>query len=97
MAKAPRVALNPRVMMERAIKVMRQSVPEYRPDRSPSPSVGAVLVRPDGSVATAARGELRDGNHAEFILLEEPDHVSAHLAQVDPLLPSVLRTLRGNG
>ena len=33
---------------------------------------------------------------AEFISLEEPDHVSAHLAQVDPLLPAVLRTLRGN-
>jgi pimeloyl-ACP methyl ester carboxylesterase len=34
--------------------------------------------------------------NAEFIALEEPDHVSAHLAQVDPLLPAVLRTLRGN-
>jgi pimeloyl-ACP methyl ester carboxylesterase len=34
--------------------------------------------------------------NAEFISLEERDHVSAHLAQVDPLLPAVLRTLRGN-
>jgi len=32
--------------------------------------VGAVLVRPDGSIETAARGELREGNHAEFTLLE---------------------------
>ncbi len=56
--------------MELAVSVMKQSVPEPRPDDSPSPSVGAVLLRPDGSVETAARGELRDGNHAEFILLE---------------------------
>ncbi|EAQ78796.1 hypothetical protein DSM3645_29881 [Blastopirellula marina DSM 3645] len=57
-------------MMEKAIEVMRQSVQEHRPDGSPSPQVGAVLVRPDGSIETAARGELRDGNHAEFTLLE---------------------------
>lgn len=59
-----------RKLMELAIQVMRQSEPERRPDGSPSPSVGAVLVRPDGSVTTASRGELRDGNHAEFTLLE---------------------------
>ena len=57
-------------MMETAIEVMRRSVREDRPDGSPSPKVGAVLVRPDGSIETAARGELREGNHAEFILLE---------------------------
>jgi ATP-dependent DNA helicase RecG len=57
-------------MMEQAIEVMLQSVPERRPDGSPSPKVGALLVRPDGSIMTAARGELREGNHAEFILLE---------------------------
>jgi pimeloyl-ACP methyl ester carboxylesterase len=34
---------------------------------------------------------------AEFISFEEPDHVGAHLAQVDPVLPAVLRTLRGSG
>lgn len=61
---------DPRRMMELAIEAMRRSVPEQRPDGSPSPLVGAVIVRPDGSVETAARGELRDGNHAEFILLE---------------------------
>lgn len=61
---------NPREMMEKAVEVMRQSVPEHRADGSPSPLVGAVLVRPDGSIETAARGELREGNHAEFILLE---------------------------
>jgi ATP-dependent DNA helicase RecG len=70
MPKKSPAALDPRRMMELAIEVMRRSVPEHRPDGSPSPSVGAVIVRPDGSVETAARGELRDGNHAEFILLE---------------------------
>jgi len=63
-------SFDPRKMMEKSVEVMRQSVPEHRPDGSPSPSVGAVLVRPDGSIETSARGELRDGNHAEFILLE---------------------------
>jgi len=38
---------------------------EQRTDGKPSPFVGAVLVRPDGSIETAARGELREGNHAE--------------------------------
>jgi pimeloyl-ACP methyl ester carboxylesterase len=35
--------------------------------------------------------------NAEFISVEEPDHVGAHLAQVDPVLPAVVRTLRGSG
>jgi len=60
----------PRKMMERAIEVMRTSVAEDRSDGKPNPHVGAVLVRPDGSIETAARGELREGNHAEFTLLE---------------------------
>ena len=62
--------LDSRKMMEKAIEVMRQSIAEHRADRSPSPLVGAVLVKPDGSIETAARGELREGNHAEFTLLE---------------------------
>lgn len=70
MTPKPKRLVDPRKMMERAIEVMRLSVPEHRGDGSPSPSVGAVLVRPDGSIETAARGELRDGNHAEFVLLE---------------------------
>lgn len=68
MATMPK--LSPRKLMELAVEVMRQSVPESRPDGSPSPSVGAILLRPDGTIETAARGELRGGNHAEFILLE---------------------------
>lgn len=67
---ATKKKLDPRKMMEKAIEVMRQSVSEQRTDGKPSPLVGAVLVRPDGSIETAARGELREGNHAEFTLLE---------------------------
>lgn len=70
MAKERPSPSDPRRMMEKAIDVMCQSVPEHRPDGSPSPAVGAVLVRPNGSIETAARGELREGDHAEFILLE---------------------------
>jgi len=68
MAAKPK--FDPRTMMEKAIEVMRLSVPERRADGKPNPLVGAVLVRPNGSVETAARGELREGNHAEFTLLE---------------------------
>jgi ATP-dependent DNA helicase RecG len=63
--------IEPRKMMEKAIEAMHRSVPEIRSDTKPSPKVGAVLVRPDGSIKeTAARGELREGNHAEYTLLE---------------------------
>jgi ATP-dependent DNA helicase RecG len=61
---------NPRKMMEKAVEVMRRSVREPRADRKASPLVGAVLVKPDGSFDTACRGELREGDHAEFTLLE---------------------------
>lgn len=67
---ATKTKLDPRKMMEKAIEVMRLSVAEKRTDGKPNPLVGAVLVRPDGSIETAARGELREGNHAEFTLLE---------------------------
>jgi len=68
MPKNPKI--NPRKMMERTIEVMRQSVGEARADGKPNPLVGAVLLRPDGTTETACRGELREGNHAEFTLLE---------------------------
>ena len=44
-----------------------------------------------------ARRAANEIPNAEFIALDELDHVSAHLAQVDPLLPAVVRTLRRNG
>jgi ATP-dependent DNA helicase RecG len=56
--------------MEWAIDAMRQSVPEPRSDGKVSPKVGAVLLKPDGSSDRAYRGELRDGDHAEYTLLE---------------------------
>lgn len=55
---------------ELSIKVMSDSIQERRSDAKPSPYVGAVLVRDDGSVVTAYRGELREGDHAEFTLIE---------------------------
>jgi len=61
---------NPRKLMERAIEVMRESIGEARDDGKPNPLVGAVLLRPDGTTEAACRGELREGNHAEFTLLE---------------------------
>ena len=57
-------------MMEKAVEAMKQSINEPREDGKASPRVGAVLVKPDGSVDTAFRGELRHGDHAEFTLLE---------------------------
>lgn len=67
---AANLKFDPRKMMEKAIEVMRLSVAESRNDGKPNPLVGAVLVKPDGSIEFAARGELREGNHAEFTLLE---------------------------
>jgi len=61
---------DPRKLMEMAIEAMRQSVGEPRDDGKASPLVGAVLYRPDGTVETAHRGELRYGDHAEYTLLE---------------------------
>ena len=60
----------PREYMELAIKVMKDSIHENRKDKS-SPLVGAVLVFPDGTTDTAFRGEFRDGDHAEYTLLDK--------------------------
>jgi len=67
---ATRKKTNTRELMELAVEVMRQSVHEEREDDKKSPSVGAVIRKPDGTVQTACRGELRYGDHAEFTLLE---------------------------
>jgi ATP-dependent DNA helicase RecG len=68
--------LNSRKLMEMAIEVMRQSVPEPRTDGKASPKVGTVLLKPDGTVETACRGELRYGDHAEYALLERKNRGS---------------------
>ena len=67
---------NPRKMMEKAVQVMSDSIPEPRDDGKASPKVGAVLVdlsdelRRHDPIMTAYRGELRHGDHAEYTLLE---------------------------
>ena len=66
----------PRKLMEKAIEVMRQSVHEPRADGKASPSVGVVIYKPDGSMETACRGELRYGDHAEFALLERKNRAN---------------------
>ena len=58
-----RTKFNPRNLMERAIGVMRQSVAEPRTDGKVDPKVGAVLYKPDGTIESACRGELRHGDH----------------------------------
>src|SRR5258708_14663967 len=63
--------INPKKYMKLAVDVMKQSIAESRVDGKFCPKVGAVLVSPDEKiVATAFRGELREGDHAEFTLLE---------------------------
>jgi ATP-dependent DNA helicase RecG len=79
-------------MMEKAIEVMRHSITERRNDEKPSPLVGAVLVKPDGTIETACRGELREGDHAEYTLLERKNrHLcldgSVLFATLEPCAP----------
>lgn len=70
------IPFDPRAMMKLAIEEMKQSVAEPRGDGKVSPKVGAVLVNiADNApgydrVMRAYRGELREGDHAEFTLLE---------------------------
>jgi len=67
---------DPKKLMELAVKVMKQSLHEPRKDNKKSPSVGAVLLKPDGTIETAYRGELRYGDHAEFTLLERKNRAN---------------------
>ena len=64
------IKLDSRKLMQKAVEVMRQSMSEPRADGKASPRVGAVLWKSDGTVEIACRGELRDGDHAEYTLLE---------------------------
>ncbi len=59
-----------RKYMQMAIEEMKKSVVENN-KKYPSPHVGAVLIKPDGSVDKAYRGELREGDHAEYTLLDK--------------------------
>jgi ATP-dependent DNA helicase RecG len=70
MAKKKDQRKDPKEYMKLAVVVMKKSIPE-RKKNDPSPYVGAVLVFPDGTVETAYRGELREGDHAEYTLLDK--------------------------
>ena len=59
-----------RKMMELAVSVMMWVSPVLRVYGTDCPRVGAVIVFPDGRVDTASRGELRNGDHAEFTLID---------------------------
>jgi len=60
---------SPKQLMEFAIQLMHDSIPEHT-DRA-DPKVGAVLTKEDGTLINFAyRGELRQGDHAEFTVLE---------------------------
>jgi len=88
--------LEPRKLMEQAIAVMLQSVAEPRADGRANPLVGAVLWKPDGTVETAYRGELRDGDHAEYALLERKNRDkkldgAALFATLEPCAPGSRR------
>jgi len=62
--------LDPKVYMRMAVDVMKKSISE-RNKKDPSPHVGAVLVFPDGTTETGYRGELREGDHAEYTVLDK--------------------------
>ena len=71
-----RTNFDARQLMERAIHVMHQSESDSRTDGQSSPLVGAVLWEPDGNLESACRGEFRDGDHAEYTLLERKKRAS---------------------
>lgn len=70
MAKKQEKQLTPEDFMRMSIDLMKQCKQEPRRDNKVSPSVGAVLVFPDGSYVTSYRGELRQGDHAEYTAIE---------------------------
>jgi ATP-dependent DNA helicase RecG len=70
MAKTENPITDMRPYMDLAIKEMKKSINEPRKDGKVAPKVGAIVLFPDGDVVRAHRGELRNGDHAEYILLE---------------------------
>lgn len=96
MAKKISENFNPEKNMQMAIDAMNDSVEESRIDGKVSPKVGAVLIKPDGTVESASRGELRFGDHAEFTLLERKNHSekldgSIIFATLEPCAPGARR------
>lgn len=65
----PKKKLTPHELMQMAIDESHLSIPEHT-DRT-DPMVGAIIATADGEVlAKAHRGELREGEHCEFTLIE---------------------------
>lgn len=96
MAKKISENFNPEKYMQMAIDAMNDSIGEPRTDGKVSPKVGAVLIKPDGTVETASRGELRFGDHAEFTLLERKNRSekldgSILFATLEPCAPGARR------
>jgi len=92
MTSSPKNKFDPENLMDLAIKVMKESVDESRDDGKVPPKVGAVLYKPDGSVDWGSRGELREGDHAEFTLLERKNRSnkldgSVLFATLEPCAP----------
>ncbi len=77
MAAARQARFDPRTLMEKTIEVMRNSIHERRTDGHANPFVGALLWKADGTIETGCRGELRNGDHAEFTLLERKNRANA--------------------
>lgn len=96
MAKKIAEHFKPEKYMQMAIDAMNDSIEEPRADGKVSPKVGAVLIKPDGVIEVASRGELRFGDHAEFTLLERKNR-SAKLdgsilfATLEPCAPGARR------
>ncbi|MFD1553416.1 hypothetical protein DNU06_07035 [Putridiphycobacter roseus] len=61
---------DPKYYMQIAVDIMKSSIVERSKD-NPSPHVGAVLVFPDGTFDTAYRGEFREGDHAEYTVMDK--------------------------
>lgn len=96
MAKNISEKFNPEKYMQMAIDAMNDSIEEPRTDGKVSPKVGAVLIKPDGTVESASRGELRFGDHAEFTLLERKNRSSKLdgsilFATLEPCAPGARR------
>ena len=64
------VNFDPETYMRLAIEEMNKSHNEPRMDGKIPPKVGAIILFSDGRVVRAHRGELREGDHAEYTLME---------------------------
>lgn len=96
MAKKISENISPEKYMQMAIDAMNDSIEEPRTDGKVSPKVGAVLIKPNGTVESASRGELRFGDHAEFTLLERKNRSekldgSILFATLEPCAPGARR------